>query len=80
MEENNNVNGNWNVDHELKILPEYFEAVRSGEKRFELRKNDRNFKVGDWVGLREFNGGEIYRKNICRKNLLYFKKLCRIWA
>lgn len=30
--------------HELKILPEYFEAVVSGNKRFEIRKNDRNYK------------------------------------
>lgn len=30
--------------HELKILPKYYEKVLSGEKRFELRKDDRNFK------------------------------------
>lgn len=30
--------------HELKILPEYFEAVVSGDKRFEIRKNDRNYE------------------------------------
>ena len=31
--------------HELKILPKYYEKVLSGEKRFELRKDDRNFKI-----------------------------------
>lgn len=44
------------MNHELKILPEYFEAICSGKKKFEIRKNDRNFQVGDWVGFREFDG------------------------
>lgn len=39
--------------HELKILPEYFEAVTSERKRFEIRKNDRDYKVGDQLILRE---------------------------
>ena len=37
--------------HTLKILPEYFDAVRRGDKNFELRKDDRNFQVGDIVIL-----------------------------
>ena len=53
--------------HELKILPQYYRAVRSGEKTFELRKNDRDFKVGDALTLKEFDatsgvysGRELY--------------------
>nr|DAJ14158.1 MAG TPA: activating signal cointegrator [Podoviridae sp. ctJ6o53] len=42
--------------HALKTLPEYFEAVRNGDKTFELRKNDRNFKVGDYLALNEWDG------------------------
>ncbi len=41
------------MTHELKILPEYFEAVTSGRKQFEIRKNDRDFKVGDLLTLHE---------------------------
>lgn len=40
--------------HELKILPEYFNDVISGNKTFEIRRNDRNFLVGDYIALNEF--------------------------
>lgn len=45
------------VIHELKIAPEYFEAVAKGAKQFELRKDDRNFQVGDFVMLKEYDNG-----------------------
>lgn len=41
--------------HELKTLPEYFEAIIKGEKLFEIRKNDRFFQVGDLLALNEFD-------------------------
>ncbi|CEQ19681.1 ASCH/PUA domain-containing protein [Paraclostridium sordellii] len=41
--------------HELKILPEYYEKVISGEKSFEVRKDDRQFSVGDLIRLKEFD-------------------------
>ena len=44
--------------HELKTLPQYFDEVRNGWKRFEIRKNDRDFKVGDILILREWDGNE----------------------
>ncbi|EIQ7125990.1 DUF3850 domain-containing protein [Enterococcus faecalis] len=44
--------------HELKILPEYFEAVVSGNKRFEIRKNDRNYQKGDILRLNEYQEGQ----------------------
>lgn len=46
--------------HELKILPEYFEKVLDGSKTFELRKDDRGFKVGDILILREYKSELIY--------------------
>ena len=47
--------------HELKILPEYYDAVVNGIKTFEIRKNDRNYKVGDTLWLREFDNSDIYQ-------------------
>ena len=50
--------------HELKILPEYFDAVRCGDKKFEIRKNDRNFHRGDILRLKEFDGKEYTGEEI----------------
>ena len=41
--------------HELKILPEYFKAQKAGKKNFEIRKNDRDYKVGDKLVLTEYD-------------------------
>lgn len=41
------------MQHELKIYPNFFNAIASGKKLFEIRKNDRDFQVGDVILLRE---------------------------
>ncbi len=38
-----------------KIRPEYFELVKSGKKKFELRLADFNLKEGDVLILEEWN-------------------------
>lgn len=35
----------------LKTKPQYFEMQLSDKKNFEVRKNDRSFKVGDILCL-----------------------------
>jgi hypothetical protein len=42
------------LTHELKVWPEFFKLVWSGDKPFELRKDDRGFSVGDKLLLREY--------------------------
>lgn len=43
------------MTHALKTWPEYYKLIVSGEKPFELRKDDRPFVVGDTLILQEFN-------------------------
>lgn len=49
------------MHHELKTDPAVFAPVYTGEKTFEIRKNDRGFQVGDTLRLREtrFSGEEM---------------------
>lgn len=44
--------------HRLKTLQPYFERIQSGEKTFEIRKNDRDFQVGDILELEYYNPNE----------------------
>jgi hypothetical protein len=44
------------MTHTIKILPEYFNPTAAGKKAFELRKNDRNYQVGDTLQMKEWNG------------------------
>ena len=60
--------------HVRKVLPEYFEALRTGRKRFELRKEEESeepFSTGDFLALNEWiesettevsAGGKVYEK------------------
>lgn len=52
--------------HELKILPKYFEDVSAGRKNFEIRRNDRDFKVGDVLVLKEYYRGKFTGKEVNR--------------
>ncbi len=48
--------------HELKTEVQYFNAVTNGDKTFELRKNDRGFKIGDYIWLNQVDNGEYTGK------------------
>jgi Domain of unknown function (DUF3850) len=41
--------------HELKTWPEQWRALARGEKPFEVRRDDRDFEVGDHLILDEFD-------------------------
>ena len=61
--------------HEIKILPEYYAPVSVGEKRFELRKNDRDYHAGDTVTLKEWDGKD-YTGNALTVGIRYVLKDC----
>lgn len=58
--------------HDLKIWPEHFGALISGFKPFELRFDDRGYRVGDTLLLREwapggsgYTGRSVQRRVTC---------------
>lgn len=58
--------------HNLKTWPDYFYALQNGYKTFELRRNDRAFKVGDILLLEEFRPGVgEYTGRTLRKRITY---------
>lgn len=56
------------MTHELKTWPPYFDEVVRGSKNFELRKQDRPYKTGDLLLLREwdYTKGEYTGREIKR--------------
>jgi len=54
------------MKHELKCWPEFFQAAWCGDKTFEVRKNDRNFKERDEIVLQEWDNvtGEYTEREI----------------
>jgi hypothetical protein len=58
--------------HQLKVHPEYFELLRTGLKKFEIRKDDRPFEIGHVLSLKEWS--PIDRRYSGRQ--LHFKITC----
>ena len=56
--------------HRLKLAKMFFDAVDTGKKSFELRKNDRNYQIGDVLELHEMNDGEETGR-ITEKQVIY---------
>jgi ASC-1-like (ASCH) protein len=52
--------------HELKTWKQYYEEVFMGHKNFEVRNNDRDFKKGDTLILKEW---DEFRKTFTGRKL-----------
>lgn len=50
--------------HQIRLGASFFEDVRSGEKTFELRKNDRGYKKGDILEMMEFADGRYTGRSV----------------
>lgn len=62
--------------HYVKILPEYFDAVQNLEKNFELRKDDRNYQVGDFITLNEWKDGVYTGRQAGAYKISYILRNC----
>lgn len=56
--------------HRLKLAKMFFDAVDTGKKSFELRKNDRNYQIGDILELHEMNDGAETGR-VTKKQVVY---------
>ena len=59
------------IIHEVKTIEPFFSDVCCGEKLFELRKNDRDYKVGDFLHHNQFVNGELTGLE-CYTEITYF--------
>lgn len=59
------------MEHRLKIQNQFFLPVIRGTKQFEIRKNDRDFKVGDTVVLEEIDENNQYTGNCFASIITY---------
>ena len=48
------------TEHILKLNDRYFDAVANGIKTFEIRKNDRDYKVGDTLVLLDVDDNDKF--------------------
>lgn len=55
------------IIHELKITTCYYEEVITYRKTFEIRKNDRDFQIGDRALLMEYVNGEYTGRSVMFK-------------
>lgn len=62
--------------HYLKIKAEYYTDVEIGLKTFELRKNDRNFQVGDVLMLIKLDDKGNETDQVIKKKVKYILKDC----
>ncbi len=44
------------IEHRLKTLSPYWDAINRGEKNFEVRRDDRGFQKGDILLLEKYDG------------------------
>jgi len=56
--------------HKLKTVNPYFNDIWNRIKNFDVRQNDRNFKIGEYLLLREYDPNTLnkylFRELLCR--------------
>ena len=59
------------AEHHLKCHVQYFDAIARGEKNFEVRRNDRDFQLGDVLILHRYDPRQGYRFVELRRRVTY---------
>ena len=59
------------VVHDLKVWPEFFAALWDNTKSFEWRKDDRDYRVGDTLILREWSEATGYTGRGTKRTIAY---------
>lgn len=57
--------------YEMRVFPENFKAIKEGKKKFEVVKNDKNYNVGEYIDLREFDIGKGYTGEMLCLKIVY---------
>ena len=57
-----------------KILPQFFEAILSGKKKYELRLNDFEVQEGDTLVFEEYNSSRMPTGRVIEKRVAYIGK------
>ncbi len=52
------------MNHILDIQDKYFQDIKSGLKKFEIRRNNRNYSIGDDLTLVNLKTNEVIVKTI----------------
>lgn len=61
--------------HKLKCWTPYYEAIVAGEKKFDVRRDDRGFQKGDLVLLQQCEIGSGYVCGSCGQPYAIEKKI-----
>jgi hypothetical protein len=56
--------------HDIKLHSKYWMAAETQAKMFEIRKNDRDYRVGDFINLLEWDG-EKYTEETLHREITY---------
>lgn len=60
------------MKHDLKTVQPFFGDVWHGLKDFEVRKNDRDYKLGDFLNLKEYDPiTETFKSRSITKKIKY---------
>lgn len=71
------------MEHVLKCWPQFMPRIASGQKTFEIRKNDRDYQVGDTLFLQEFTPNVTIqwdhpgRHKPIRAEIVYISSFCQ---